>query len=110
MLLAIAALFICLLGVSAVAVEAKQPISHEVLWLLKQVGAPAASPDGRWAVIPVTEPAYDEKEELADLWIVRTDGTAVPRRLTTAKSKESAPSWSPDSRQMAFSTKREAMR
>jgi len=107
MLLAIAALFICLLGVSAVAVEAKQPISHEVLWLLKQVGAPAASPDGRWAVIPVTEPAYDEKEELADLWIVRTDGTAVPRRLTTAKSKESAPSWSPDSRQIAFSTKRE---
>lgn len=92
----------------ALAAEAKHPISHEALWLLKQVGAPLPSPDGRWVVMPVTEPAYDEKDELADLWIVPGDGSASPRRLTTAKGSESSPSWSPDSARLAFGAKRES--
>ena len=90
-----------------VAAETKQPISHETLWLLKQVGAPVPSPDGRWAVAPVTEPAYDEKDEASDLWIFPGDGSAPPRRLTTAKGSESSPSWSPDSARLAFTAKRE---
>src|SRR5262245_48844666 len=56
-------------GRLANAAEQKRAISHETLWLLKQVGAPAPSPDGRWVVVPVTEPAYDEENEMADLWI-----------------------------------------
>jgi len=89
------------------AAEAKQPISHEALWRLKQVGAPVPSPDGHWVVVPVTEPAYDDKDETADLWIVPGDATAPPRRLTTAKGSESSPAWSPDSARLAFSAKRE---
>ncbi|HKX60743.1 MAG TPA: S9 family peptidase, partial [Verrucomicrobiae bacterium] len=87
--------------------EAKRPITHETLWLLKQVGAPIASPDGRSVVVAVTQPAYDEKDETADLWIVPGDGSAPPRRLTTANGKEASPAWSPDGTQLAFSAKRE---
>src|SRR4029079_1275141 len=69
--------------------------------------APASSPDGRWFVVPVTEPAYDEKKEVTDLWIVPADGSAAPRRLTANKGAEGGPAGSPDSRQVAFSSRRE---
>jgi dipeptidyl aminopeptidase/acylaminoacyl peptidase len=95
------------LGGRGFAADAKQPISHEALWLLKQVGAPAPSPDGRWVVVPVSEPAYDEKDEIADLWIFPGDGSAPPRRFTSAKGPESSPAWSPDGARLAFSAKRE---
>jgi dipeptidyl aminopeptidase/acylaminoacyl peptidase len=85
----------------------KQPLTHEALFLMKRVGSPAVSPDGRWVVFSVTEPAYDEKKEVVDLWIVPGDGSAAPRRLTSSKGGESAPSWSPDGRKLAFAAKRE---
>jgi hypothetical protein len=47
----------------------------------------------------------DEKDQLAHLCIVPTDGSAKPRRLTFSKSAESGVAWGPDSRQIAFSAK-----
>ena len=40
-------------------VPAKRAITHEDVWLMKRVSAPTASPDGKWAVFAVTDPAYD---------------------------------------------------
>ena len=77
------------------------------MWQLKRVGAPAPSPDGKWVVFSLIEPAYDEKDQVSDLWIVPADGSAKPRRLTFTKSGESGVSWSPDSNRLAFSAKRE---
>jgi len=77
------------------------------MWLMKRVGAPVPSPDGRWVVFSVTEPAYEEKDQVSDLWIAPTDGSAPPRRLTFTKSAESGAAWSPDSRRIAFSARRE---
>ncbi|MEO5937230.1 MAG: hypothetical protein ABIP81_08445, partial [Terriglobales bacterium] len=94
------------IAVSAEA-PAKKPITHEAMWLMKRVGAPAVSPDGKWAVAGVTEPAYDPKEQVSDLWLIATDGSVAPKRLTFTKSGESGPAWSHDSRTLAFSAKRD---
>ena len=74
---------------------------------MKRPGAVAVSPDGRWIVAAIAEPAYDEEQKRSDLWIVPSDGSAAPRRLTAGKGSEGSPAFSPDSTRLAFSAKRE---
>ncbi|SFU35165.1 dipeptidyl-peptidase 5 [Pseudoduganella namucuonensis] len=86
---------------------AKHAITHEDVWLMKRVGSPVASPDGRWVVFSVTDTAYDSKEQWADLWIKSLTDDSAPRRLTHSKSGEGAVNWSPDSRALIFIAKRD---
>jgi len=74
---------------------------------MKRVGAPAVSPDGRFAVVSITEPAYDDKNNTSDLWLLTLDSSAPPRRLTSTKGSESGAVFAPDSRRIAFAAKRE---
>jgi dipeptidyl aminopeptidase/acylaminoacyl peptidase len=83
------------------------PVTHEALWLMKRVGAPVPSPDGKWVVVSVVEPAYDDKEQVSDLWLVPAAGGAAPRRLTFTRGSESGVTWSPDGRKLAFVARRE---
>lgn len=103
--LPLALLFVIVFNANAQ--TAKTPLTHETMWMLKRVGAPAPSPDGKWVVFSMVEPAYDEKDQVSDLWIVPSDGSAKPRRLTFSKGGESGVAWSPDSRQIVFSARRE---
>jgi dipeptidyl aminopeptidase/acylaminoacyl peptidase len=93
--------------VSAQTSAGKVPLTHEAMWAMRRVGAPNPSPDGKWVVFSLVEPAYDEKDQVSDLWIVPTDASAKPRRLTFSKGGESGMAWSPDSQRLAFSAKRE---
>ena len=85
----------------------KKAITHETMWMMKRVAAPSISPDGKWIVFSVTDPSYDEKEQSTDLWITAADGSSKPRKITNTKAGESGYTWSPDSKQIAFATKRE---
>lgn len=99
---------LCALLTPAFATEAtRRPITHEDVWLMKRPGAVAVSPDGRWIVVAVAEPAYDEEQKRSDLWVVPSDGSAAPRPLTAGKSAEGDPDFSPDSKLLAFTGKRE---
>jgi dipeptidyl aminopeptidase/acylaminoacyl peptidase len=100
----------CLLPLIALTLTAaplKHPITHEDVWLMKHTGGLAVSPNGQWAVVSVSEPSYDPTKSSSDLWIVPTDGSAPPRRLTGTKAPESGAVFSPDSTRLAFSTHRE---
>ena len=85
----------------------KQAITHEDVWLSKRLSAPVLSPDGRWAAVQVTEPAYAETGQTSDLWLVASDGSVPPRKLTATRGGESGAAWSPDGTRIAFSARRD---
>lgn len=87
--------------------QTKQAITHETMWLMKRVGAPQVSPDGKWVVFSVSEPSYNEADQVSDLWFAPTDGSIKPRKLTANKGGEGGYQWSPDGKMLAFSAKRE---
>jgi dipeptidyl aminopeptidase/acylaminoacyl peptidase len=104
------AVLACLLLPAAALAEtpsSRTPITHEKLWMMKRVSSPTVSPDGKWVVFTVLEPAYDADKEVSDLWLTPADASQPPRRLTNTKAPEKGVAWSPDSRAIAFATKRE---
>ncbi|HEX6648829.1 MAG TPA: S9 family peptidase [Pyrinomonadaceae bacterium] len=105
--LCLIAFLVMAFSASAQTAPTKVPLTHETMWMMKRVGAPIPSPDGKWVVFSLVDPAYDEKDQVSDLWIVPADGSAKPRRLTFSKGGESGVAWSPDSRKIAFSARRE---
>ena len=108
LLVAFAALSLAVpLAAPAQTPAAKTPITHEKLWMMKRVGGPVVSPDGKWVVFPVLEPSYEPDKEVSDLWVTAADGKTPPRRLTQTRAAEKGVAWSPDSRAIVFATKRE---
>jgi dipeptidyl aminopeptidase/acylaminoacyl peptidase len=104
---ALAWLFACLaIPLGAIAAPKRIP-THEDIWLMKRVGAPQVSPDGRWIVASVIEPAYDDNAQLSDLWLIDTAAQHSSRRLTSTRRPENGVMWSPDSRRIVFSAQRD---
>ena len=87
---------LCLAACAASAADdaAKHPITHEDLWLMKRVGVPLLSPDGRLVAVSVAQPAYDDSAKSSDLWLIPADGSAPPRQLTFSNGAESGATWS----------------
>ena len=94
-------------GMNGLRVSEKRAITHEDVWLMKRVSGVEVSADGKWIVFLVTEPNYDPAKQVADLWLVPSDGSAPARRLTHTKAPETGAAWSPDGTRLAFATKRE---
>jgi eukaryotic-like serine/threonine-protein kinase len=66
-----------------------------------QVSAPYLSPDGKYAMVTVTDPRQGKQK----LWLYDLSrGTSSP--FTFGEESDQYPAWSPDSRQMAFSSTR----
>lgn len=85
--------------------EAGAALSAETLWQIKRLGGPDLSPDGRWAVVPVTTFDVPKDKGTTDLWLVPTE-PGEARRLTSYQGSDTSPVWSPDGRWIAFQSRR----
>src|SRR5262245_41182429 len=90
----------------SVSAETRGPLTAERMWKLDRLGDPSISPDGAWAVVPVTSYELKEDKGKTDLWLVPTTGHGAARRLTTHDARDGAPTWSPDGAWIAFESKR----
>lgn len=76
---------------------------------LREVSAPEISPDGAWVAYTVSTPDTVKDRPDRDVWMTSWDGRRS-LRLTTSKSNEGTPRWSPDGRYLAFLSNREDSR
>ncbi|MCG9723180.1 S9 family peptidase [Shewanella sp. Isolate7] len=103
----IAILLLCILmPVTTVFAQTGKPLSVEVLWQLSRIGNPSISPNGDYIIAPVTEYDVPADKGNTQLWLFSKDGKQQ-RALTAKGLRVSEPVFSPDSKTLAFISKRD---
>jgi len=74
---------------------------------LKHILGVAVSPDGKRAAYVVQGYRKKQNDRYQNLWLVATDGTGEPYKLTRGSHSDGSPAWSRDGRYLAFLSTRE---
>ncbi|MBI3789704.1 MAG: S9 family peptidase [Gemmatimonadetes bacterium] len=104
-----AALLIALLAgapASGHAQAPRRPLQPSDVYRLKGVSDPQVSPDGEWVAYVVSTVDSASNKSDTDVWMVSWDGTRRIR-MTATNENESRPRWSPDGKQLAFTSARQ---
>lgn len=88
----------------------KRPMTFFDMQMMRQVGAPAPSPDGHWLLYTLSTPDWKEARRQTDIYLVSLEkGVASTRQMTFTKDKnESEPRWAKDGSFFIFASNREA--
>ncbi len=89
-----------LLVATAATLSAQSPTFEDVL-NLRQVGAPAMSPDGKAVAYTVRTTDWTENRYDTEVWLAR-DGAAPVQLTRTPKGSSTSPRWSPDGQWIGF--------
>jgi dipeptidyl aminopeptidase/acylaminoacyl peptidase len=73
---------------------------------LVTISSPALSPGATHVAFVVTRVDMDDNRYRSQVWIARTDGAEAPRPLTAGERSDGNPTWSPDGRELAFTSRR----
>ena len=63
------------------------------------------SPDGKWAAYAVLTTDMEADEDRVAIWLKSVE-TGGSRQLTAGLAKDTAPAWSPDDKEIAFTSTR----
>ncbi|HNG34899.1 MAG TPA: hypothetical protein PK012_34805, partial [Blastocatellia bacterium] len=88
----------------------KRPMSFLDGQELRNAGAPAISPDGKWALYSLSVPDWKAAKRFNDIYLVSLDaGLVSTRQMTFTKDKnETNARWSRDGKFFVFTSDREA--
>jgi len=93
--------------VAAAPLEAQtRTISYDDYYRLEQAQATAMSPDGSMVAYVRSRVLEEENRSHSEVWMVSSDGSSQPVRLTSPATESSSPRWSPDGRLLSFSSAR----
>jgi len=90
---------------STAQIVAKRALRPTDIYLLKNVGDPQSSPDGKWVAYTLSSIDTSKDRSNSDIWMVSWDGEQTVQ-LTHSEEDEISPRWSPDGKYISFSSSR----
>jgi dipeptidyl aminopeptidase/acylaminoacyl peptidase len=85
----------------------KHPLTFDDLIKMHRVSASAISHDGKWVAYAISTPDLEANRGLSNIWMVAATGGEAMQ--LTQSGKDSAPSWSPDGKTLAFLSARDGI-
>jgi dipeptidyl aminopeptidase/acylaminoacyl peptidase len=99
------AIFTALVCLASGLVAQKQPFDASTLWKIQRISDPVLSPNGHQVAFTVQTPDVGKNTKPQQIYLIPVDG-GTPRQITQDGAQNERPRWSPDGKQIYFTSNR----